>query len=85
MDLTQGHVLKNLITLSLPIMLSNFMQTFYNLTDAFWLGKLGANARNAVSVAGIAFPWFSFIILWLWLCGGRYFVDLSVQRCWRAE
>ncbi len=56
MDLTQGHVLKNLITLSLPIMLSNFMQTFYNLTDAFWLGKLGANARNAVSVAGIAFP-----------------------------
>jgi putative MATE family efflux protein len=61
MDLTRGHVLKNLITLSLPIMLSNFMQTFYNLTDAFWLGKLGENAREAVSVAGIAFPLIFFL------------------------
>jgi len=55
-DLTIGSLWKNLWVLSLPIMLSNFMQTFYNLTDAFWLGKLGENARNAVSVAGIAFP-----------------------------
>jgi putative MATE family efflux protein len=37
-------------------MLSNFLQMFYNLTDAFWLGKLGDNARGAVSAAGIAFP-----------------------------
>ncbi|MFO7897118.1 MAG: MATE family efflux transporter [Candidatus Cloacimonadales bacterium] len=55
-DLTTGSLWKNLLILSFPIMLSNFMQTFYNLTDAFWLGKLGENARNAVSVAGIAFP-----------------------------
>lgn len=55
-DLTTGNLWKTLIVLSLPIMLSNFMQTFYNLTDAFWLGKLGENAREAVSVAGIAFP-----------------------------
>ncbi|MCK4957549.1 MAG: MATE family efflux transporter [Candidatus Cloacimonetes bacterium] len=55
-DLTQGTLWKTLLILALPIMLSNFMQMFYNLTDAFWLGKLGENARNAVSVAGIAFP-----------------------------
>ena len=55
-DLTQGNISKNLMKLSLPIMFSNFLQMFYNLTDAFWLGKLGENARNAVSVAGIAFP-----------------------------
>lgn len=42
-------------------MLSNFMMTFYNLTDAFWLGKLGDNAMNAVSVAGIAFPLIFFL------------------------
>jgi len=56
MDLTRGSLLKNLMKLSLPIMLSNFFQTFYNLTDAFWLGKLGENARQAVSVVGLAFP-----------------------------
>jgi MATE family, multidrug efflux pump len=61
LDLTQGHITKNLMKLSLPIMFSNFLQMFYNLTDAFWLGKLGENARNAVSVAGIAFPLIFFL------------------------
>lgn len=61
LDLTQGHIMKNLMKLSLPIMLSNFLQMFYNLTDAFWLGKLGVNARDAVSVAGIAFPLIFFL------------------------
>lgn len=28
-------------TLSLPLMLNNFIQTLYNLVDAFWLGRLG--------------------------------------------
>jgi len=55
-DLTQGSITRNLIKLSLPIMLSNFMQTFYNLADTFWLGKLAENAKAAVSTAGIAFP-----------------------------
>ncbi|MBN2018078.1 MAG: MATE family efflux transporter [Candidatus Cloacimonetes bacterium] len=61
MDLTQGNLLKNLVKLSLPIMLSNFFMTFYNLTDAFWLGKLGETARHAVSVAGLAFPLIFFL------------------------
>ncbi|MBW6515654.1 MAG: MATE family efflux transporter [Candidatus Cloacimonetes bacterium] len=56
LDLTQGSHIKNLLKLSVPIMISNFMQTFYNLADTFWLGKLGEGARNAVSIAGIAFP-----------------------------
>ncbi|KQC08053.1 MAG: hypothetical protein APR54_05115 [Candidatus Cloacimonas sp. SDB] len=60
-DLTSGKVFDNLIRLSLPIMLSNFLQMFYNLTDTFWLGKLGENARNAVSVSGLAFPLIFFI------------------------
>ncbi len=54
-------MLKNLIRLSLPIMFSNFVQVFYNLTDAFWLGKLGDKAVDAVSVTAIAFPLVFFI------------------------
>ncbi|HCX72591.1 MAG TPA: MATE family efflux transporter [Candidatus Cloacimonas sp.] len=60
-DLSSGNILKNLVKLSLPIMLSNFFQTFYNLTDAFWLGKLGDSARNAVAVAGMTFPLIFFL------------------------
>jgi len=61
LDLTHGSIYKNMMKLALPIMLSNFMMTFYNLTDAFWLGKLGENAMNAVSVAGLTFPLIFFL------------------------
>ena len=60
-DLTSGNLFKNLFYLSIPIMISNFIQTFYNLTDAFWLGKLDENASGAVAVAGLAFPIIFFI------------------------
>lgn len=55
MDLTRGSILGNMIRLALPIMFSNFMHTIYNLTDAFWLGRL-ESGKDAVAVVGIAFP-----------------------------
>ena len=60
-DLTQGDLFKNLTRLALPIMASNLVQTLYNLTDAFWLGKLGDGAREAVSAVGISFPLIFFL------------------------
>ncbi len=48
-NLTDGPIVKSLLILAWPIMLSNLLQTAYNLVDAFWLGKLGKEA-----VAGTA-------------------------------
>jgi putative MATE family efflux protein len=53
-DLTSGSIIGNLVMLSLPIMMSNFMQTFYDLANAFWLGKLGEKAKDALSATGIS-------------------------------
>lgn len=50
-SLTEGSILKALITLSLPIIGGNLLQTGYQLVDAFWVGRLGANAVAAVSVS----------------------------------
>ncbi len=61
LDLTRGNITKNLIRLSLPIMLSNFMQTLYNLTDMLWLGHIGDSARGAVSIVGMTFPLIFFL------------------------
>ena len=61
-DLTRGKISKKIIKLSLPIMLSNFMLTFYNITDTFWLGKIPGEAKNAVATAGLAFPLVFFLI-----------------------
>jgi putative MATE family efflux protein len=61
-DLTKGNILKGLILLSLPIMLSNFMGTLYNLVDTYWLGKITSGAKEAVAVTGMTFP-LSFFIM----------------------
>ncbi|MCK5759842.1 MAG: MATE family efflux transporter [Candidatus Delongbacteria bacterium] len=59
-DLTTGSIWKNLLKLSIPIMLANLLQTFYNLTDTFWLGKL-TSGRDSVAVVGMSFPLVFFI------------------------
>ncbi len=41
---------KELLILSMPIMLGNLLQVFYNTADAFFLGKLGKEAISAPSI-----------------------------------
>jgi putative MATE family efflux protein len=50
-SLTEGPILKVLLALSLPIIGINLLQTGYQLVDAFWVGRLGANAVAAVSIS----------------------------------
>src|ERR1700733_11725460 len=47
----EGPIGKALIQLAVPIILGNVLQTGYQLTDAFWVGRLGASAVAAVSVS----------------------------------
>ncbi len=50
-DFTEGSILKALIYLSIPLILTNILQTAYNLTDTFWVGRLGSSAVAAVSLS----------------------------------
>ena len=45
-----GGIVRTAMSLAWPVMLSNAFQTVYNLTDAFWLGRLGPEAVAAPSV-----------------------------------
>ncbi len=47
----EGPIARALVTLAIPIILTNILQTGYQLTDAFWVGRLGAAAVAAVSVS----------------------------------
>jgi putative MATE family efflux protein len=47
----QGPITRALVTLAVPIILANILQTGYQLTDSFWVGRLGAAAVAAVSVS----------------------------------
>jgi putative MATE family efflux protein len=51
LDLTEGGILKPLIFLSLPIVVTNLLQTAYNLADTFWLGQYSTDALAAISFA----------------------------------
>jgi Na+-driven multidrug efflux pump len=47
----EGPIARALVTLAIPIVLGNVLQAGYQLTDAFWVGRLGASAVAAVSVS----------------------------------
>lgn len=50
-NLTKGSVLKNVISFSLPYLLSYFLQTLYGMADLFIIGQFEGKASiTAVSV-----------------------------------
>ena len=51
LDLTSGSIGKPLFFLSLPIVVTNLLQTAYNLADTFWLGQYSTEALAAISFA----------------------------------
>jgi len=58
-DLTTGDVGKPLFYLSVPIVVTNLLQTAYNLADTFWIGQYSTEALAAIS---FAFPMVFFLI-----------------------
>lgn len=69
-DLTKGSILKALLIVAVPTLFSSLIQMAYNLTDMFWVskvGQLGFNVEEAVGAIGIAgfLPWFGFGLIML--------------------
>jgi putative MATE family efflux protein len=71
----EGPIGRALLRLAIPITLGNLLQTGYQLTDAFWVGRLGAAAVAAVS---ISFP-VSFLVIALGAGLGIAGATLSAQ------
>jgi MATE family, multidrug efflux pump len=71
----EGPIGTALVRLAIPIILGNLLQTGYQLTDAFWVGRLGAAAVAAVSVS---FP-VSFLVIALGAGFGIAGATLSAQ------
>jgi MATE family, multidrug efflux pump len=56
---TEGSIVRALVRLSVPIVLANILQTAYQITDTWWVGRLSAEAVAAVS---LCFP-ISFLLI----------------------
>lgn len=51
--LLKKPILKALLTLSIPIIIANFLQTAYQLTDLFWVGRF---SLEGVAAIALCFP-----------------------------
>ena len=49
--LLEGPILRSLLTLAIPIVAANTLQSAYQIIDAFWVGRLGGAAVAAVSAS----------------------------------
>ena len=45
-----GNLTKAILTLSIPVIFNSLIQTMYNLTDTFWLGKIGTEHMAAITL-----------------------------------
>ena len=48
--LLSGNMLQAILTLAVPVVINSFLQTMYNLTDTYWLGKLGTEELAAINL-----------------------------------
>ncbi|SEH11195.1 putative efflux protein, MATE family [Natronorubrum sediminis] len=50
-DVTDGELLKPIVFLAIPLIITQLLQVAYNIADTFWVGRVSADAVAAISFA----------------------------------
>ncbi|MGD9963859.1 MAG: MATE family efflux transporter [Candidatus Izemoplasmatales bacterium] len=84
-NVTEGPILKKMLILAFPILLTTLSQIAYNLTDIFWIGrvdKIGMVETNAVAAIGTVsyLTWFAFGFILIAKIGTSVKVSHAVGR-----
>ncbi len=45
-----GNMVQAIMSIAIPVVINSFLQTMYNLTDTFWLGKIGTEQLAAINL-----------------------------------
>lgn len=81
MNRTSGSVWKNILSFSLPYLLSYFLQTLYGMADLFIIGQYeGVACTTAVSVGSQVMHMLTVMIV-----GLAMGTTVSIGRPWAAE
>lgn len=46
----RGNMIHAILSLAIPVVINSFLQTMYNLTDTYWLGKIGTAQLAAINL-----------------------------------
>lgn len=49
-QILDGNLIQAILMLSIPVVINSFLQTMYNLTDTYWLGRLGTEELAAINL-----------------------------------
>ncbi len=52
-DMTSGPIIRKVIRIALPILVTNLINMVHNLVDMFWLGQVNQDALSAVGAMGV--------------------------------
>lgn len=78
-DLTKGPIVKELMYLALPIIITNILNMSYSLAAIYWVGHLGTTQLSAVGTASM-FINLSFAIIFFARTGMEVSISQSVGR-----
>lgn len=45
-----GNMMQAILSIAIPVVINSFLQTMYNLTDTYWLGKIGTEQLAAINL-----------------------------------
>lgn len=45
-----GNMVQAILSIAVPVVINSFLQTMYNLTDTYWLGKIGTEQLAAINL-----------------------------------
>ena len=54
--LKDPNIIKGLLILAIPLMINNFIRTFHDLVDTYWVSKIPNYTSEAISSIGVTFP-----------------------------
>lgn len=79
-EITEGNLLKGLLTVSFPIILSNLLQSVVEVVDLFFVGRLGPD-----SIAGVAMSMMFILTIMTVIIGVVTATTAFISHAWGAK
>ncbi|MCD8356834.1 MAG: MATE family efflux transporter [Clostridia bacterium] len=68
-DFSKGSISSNIIRLAVPMTLAQLVNVLYNIVDRIYIGRIGADATNALTGLGVCFPVITIVLAFANLVG----------------
>ena len=79
-DFSKGSMIRNILSMAVPVTIAQAVQLLYNLVDRVYLGHIGQGADQALTGVGLVFPIISIVSAFTQLYSGGGAPLMSIAR-----